>query len=168
MSPRKYRRAKLAHRALTWDDVGPNEMLDFFAGWHPPRTDVERPRSPWQTWREYLTAWLMVRDDGLAGWHAHRAERLAARRAMVAQRAAELAEVAHDFSPAGEGRRERLARLHAEAEERLVELEREGAPFAEQLLVAVQAGEDPETWAAERWRARLELLRRRAAGLGTT
>jgi hypothetical protein len=69
---------------------------------------------------------------------------------MVARRAAALAEVAHDFSPAGDARREHRADLLAATERHLAELEAEGLPFAEEVYQAELRGETPEEAVRER------------------
>jgi hypothetical protein len=133
MSPRKRQRLKVAHRLLTWDDCDISDQLDFFSGWHPPRNEVERGRSRWQTWDAYLTAWSVVRAEALPAWEATRAEQLAAARAIVATRQVEV------WRGGARG-----SELLASAEARLEGLEAEALPFAERAYQRVLAGGAPE------------------------
>jgi hypothetical protein len=72
----KKRRVKLRTRAPHWDDVGMDELTSFWCGWRVPKTDLERERSAWQTWEEFLGAWALVREEGIAEWKASRSEGL--------------------------------------------------------------------------------------------
>jgi hypothetical protein len=72
----KRRRVKqLVGRQPTWDETFMGDRLYFEAGWRPPVTALERSRSPWGTWPEFLAAWVVVREDALADWAKYQAER---------------------------------------------------------------------------------------------
>jgi hypothetical protein len=41
-------------------------LLEFAAGWRPPRNEFEQARSYWQTWAQFMSTWLQVREEYLA------------------------------------------------------------------------------------------------------
>lgn len=159
--PRKRRIGKVAHRVLSWADVGIGEQLDFFSGWRPLVGEYERSRSSWPSWAEYLADWSLVRAEALIEWAEDRGRLLDQYRGEVRRRAAALAELVHDFSSAAEGRRQHSAGLLAWAEGGLAKAEAETMPFAEEIFVAVAAGQAPE---AASW-SRRRRLDRAVAGL---
>lgn len=60
--PRKRRVAKLAHRQLTWRDLGPSQKLDYWSAWSP---------QDGRTWKDYLRDWSQLRAEALPQWEAH-------------------------------------------------------------------------------------------------
>ncbi|RIK36222.1 MAG: hypothetical protein DCC55_27990 [Chloroflexi bacterium] len=62
MPTKRTRRAR-GRRVLTLDALDLGDILDLMAGWRPPRSEFERSRSRWQTWKEYLGDWTAVRDQ---------------------------------------------------------------------------------------------------------
>mgnify|MGYP007071627440 FL=1 len=41
-------------------------LLQFMAGWHPPRNEFQLNRSRWRTWAEYIGEWIEIREECLA------------------------------------------------------------------------------------------------------
>jgi hypothetical protein len=64
--PVRIRRVRPRLQGLRLDDLSIAEILDFLAGWSPPKTEFDRQRSRWRTWGEFLSDYMQLREEVLA------------------------------------------------------------------------------------------------------
>jgi hypothetical protein len=64
MMPTKRKRLPRGRNGtMTMDSLPFECLLEFAAGWSPPKNEYQAGRSHWRTWAAFMSDWLAVRDE---------------------------------------------------------------------------------------------------------